>query len=113
MKQYGTQLGHVADQFRLTRIELPSKAADLIRKAQLDDFQRRQFRAGMQQQCLECIEADQERCERSAADGKITCAKHGGKLELATGKAKALPVVKPVKIYKTEVEDGAVYVSEL
>jgi 3-phenylpropionate/trans-cinnamate dioxygenase ferredoxin subunit len=47
------------------------------------------------------------------SDGKITCEKHGGKFELTTGKARALPAVKAVKIYKTEVEDGAVYVSEL
>lgn len=46
-------------------------------------------------------------------DGKITCAKHGGKFELTTGKARALPAVKAVKIYRAEVEDGAVYVSEL
>ena len=47
------------------------------------------------------------------SDGKITCEKHGGKFELTTGKARALPAVKAVKIYKTEVEGGAVYVSEL
>lgn len=47
------------------------------------------------------------------SDGKITCEKHGGKFELATGKARALPAVKAVKIYKTEVEAGAVYVSEV
>ena len=46
-------------------------------------------------------------------DGKITCEKHGGKFELTTGKARALPAVKAVKIYKTAVEGGAVYVSEL
>lgn len=47
------------------------------------------------------------------SSGKITCEKHGGKFELTTGKARALPAVKAVKIYKTEVEGGAVYVSEL
>jgi len=45
--------------------------------------------------------------------GRITCAKHGAKFELATGKAKTLPAVKAVKIYKTLVEDGEVYVLEL
>ena len=45
--------------------------------------------------------------------GKITCEKHGGKFELTTGKARALPAVKAVKIYRAEVEGGAVYVSEL
>ena len=45
--------------------------------------------------------------------GRITCEKHGGKFELATGKAKTLPAVKPVKIYKTEIDGGMVYVVPL
>lgn len=45
--------------------------------------------------------------------GRITCEKHGGKFELATGKAKALPAVKPVRIYKTAAEDGVLYVLPL
>lgn len=45
--------------------------------------------------------------------GRITCAKHGAKFELATGKAKTLPAVKAVRIYKTLVEDGEVYVLAL
>lgn len=47
------------------------------------------------------------------SQGRITCEKHGGKFELATGKAKTLPAVKAVKIYRTEVEDGQVYVIPL
>lgn len=46
-------------------------------------------------------------------DGKITCEKHGGKFELATGKARALPAVKPVKLYRAVLEDGQVYVQPL
>lgn len=42
--------------------------------------------------------------------GRITCEKHGAKFELATGKAKTLPAVKAVQIYKTEVDAGDVYV---
>ncbi|GGR66076.1 ferredoxin [Deinococcus seoulensis] len=45
--------------------------------------------------------------------GRVTCEKHGAKFELATGKAKTLPAVKPVKLYRTQVEDGQLYVSEL
>ena len=45
--------------------------------------------------------------------GRITCEKHGAKFELSTGKARTLPAVKPVKLYRTEVEDGKVYVSAL
>ncbi len=47
------------------------------------------------------------------SDGRITCEKHGAKFELATGKAKTLPAVKPVKIFGTEVEDGVLYVFPL
>lgn len=46
-------------------------------------------------------------------NGRITCEKHGAKFELATGKAKTLPAVKPVQIYKTEVEGGVVYILPL
>ena len=45
--------------------------------------------------------------------GRITCEKHGAKFELSTGKARTLPAVKPVKVYRTEVEDGQVFVSPL
>lgn len=45
--------------------------------------------------------------------GRITCQKHGAKFELATGKAKSLPAVKPVRLFRTQIEDGVVYVSAL
>lgn len=47
------------------------------------------------------------------ANGRITCENHGAKFELTTGKAKTLPAFRPVQIYKTEVEDGSVYVLPL
>lgn len=45
--------------------------------------------------------------------GRITCDKHGAKFELATGKAKTLPAVKPVAIYRTLLEDGTLYIEAL
>lgn len=45
--------------------------------------------------------------------GRITCSKHGAKFELSSGKAKSLPAVKPVAIYRTQIEDGAVWVESL
>ncbi|SMB95035.1 Rieske 2Fe-2S domain-containing protein [Deinococcus hopiensis] len=45
--------------------------------------------------------------------GRITCEKHGAKFELSTGKPKTLPAVKPVKLYRTEVDGGEVYVLPL
>lgn len=47
------------------------------------------------------------------SDGKITCIKHGGKFELETGKARVLPAVKAVRIYRTSVEDGLVMVEAI
>ena len=45
--------------------------------------------------------------------GRITCTKHGARFELTSGKAKALPAVKPVPIYKAHSEDGVVWVEPL
>ncbi len=45
--------------------------------------------------------------------GRITCSKHGAKFELSSGKARTLPAVKPVTIYRTQVRDGAVWVESL
>ncbi|ADV67897.1 Rieske 2Fe-2S domain-containing protein [Deinococcus maricopensis] len=45
--------------------------------------------------------------------GRITCEKHGAKFELATGKPRTLPAVKPVRIYRTEVDGDQVYVHPL
>lgn len=60
-----------------------------------------------------CTHKDHPLLGGSVDAGKITCEKHGGKFELETGKARALPAVKAVKLYRAEVEDGQVYVSEL
>lgn len=45
--------------------------------------------------------------------GRITCVKHGAKFELSSGKAKTLPAVKPVPIYRTRVADGSVWIDSL
>ena len=45
--------------------------------------------------------------------GRITCAKHGAKFELSSGKPKTLPAVKPVQIYQTRVQDSVVWVDSL
>lgn len=45
--------------------------------------------------------------------GKITCRKHGAKFELATGKAKSLPAVKAVQLYRIEIENEEVFVCTL
>lgn len=60
-----------------------------------------------------CTHKDYPLLGGEVALGRITCTKHGAKFELATGKAKTLPAVKPVRLYRTLVEDGAVYVEPL
>lgn len=60
-----------------------------------------------------CTHKDYPLLGGEVTDGRITCEKHGGKFELGTGKARALPAVKPVRIYRTEIEDGVVYVLPL
>ncbi|WP_189643083.1 Rieske (2Fe-2S) protein [Deinococcus piscis] len=61
----------------------------------------------------QCTHKDVPLLGGEVSDGKITCAKHGGRFELATGRARALPAVKPVLIFKTAVEDGEVFVESL
>ena len=60
-----------------------------------------------------CTHKDVPLLGGDVSDGKITCTKHGGKFELATGKARALPAVKPVSIFRTRVEDGQVWVASV
>lgn len=60
-----------------------------------------------------CTHKDYPLLGGDVTDGKITCEKHGGKFELGTGKARALPAVKPVPIYRTLIEDGVLYVVPL
>ncbi len=60
-----------------------------------------------------CTHKDVPLLGGDVADGKITCTKHGGKFELATGQARALPAVKPVPLFRTAVEDGEVWVESL
>ena len=45
--------------------------------------------------------------------GRITCSKHGAKFELGSGRAKTLPAVKPVAVYRTQIAEGAVWVESL
>ena len=45
--------------------------------------------------------------------GRVTCSKHGARFELSSGKAKALPAVKPVAVYRTQIAEGAVWVESL
>ncbi|PTA68302.1 Rieske 2Fe-2S domain-containing protein [Deinococcus arcticus] len=60
-----------------------------------------------------CTHKDYPLLGGEVSAGRITCEKHGARFELATGKPRALPAVKPVRVYRTEVEAGQLYVCPL
>ena len=39
-------------------------------------------------------------------EGQIECPRHGARFDVTTGKALCLPAVRPVRTYKTRVQDG-------
>ncbi|MBI4545966.1 MAG: non-heme iron oxygenase ferredoxin subunit [Gemmatimonadetes bacterium] len=44
-------------------------------------------------------------------DGRIECAWHGARFDVATGRAVALPAIKPLHTYEVRVEGGEIYVA--
>ncbi|MDT8437183.1 MAG: non-heme iron oxygenase ferredoxin subunit [Gemmatimonadota bacterium] len=44
------------------------------------------------------------------AGGQVTCLLHGARFDLATGAARALPAVRPVKVYECRVDGDEVQV---
>ena len=57
-----------------------------------------------------CSHADFELEGGPVEDRKIKCVHHGSCFDLETGAALNLPAVRPVKTYRTIVEDGKVFV---
>jgi 3-phenylpropionate/trans-cinnamate dioxygenase ferredoxin subunit len=45
-----------------------------------------------------------------AAGAEIECPRHGGRFDLATGKATRMPAVTPIRAFAAKVEDGGVWV---
>ena len=43
-------------------------------------------------------------------DGQVTCAWHGARFDLGTGRAVRLPAIKPVTTFEVRVEDGDILV---
>lgn len=44
-------------------------------------------------------------------DAVLTCAWHGARFDVCTGRALSLPAVRPVRTYEVRVEDGQIYVA--
>lgn len=43
-------------------------------------------------------------------DGRLECQYHGAKFDVESGRAVALPAIRPVKTYDVKVEDDAIHV---
>jgi nitrite reductase/ring-hydroxylating ferredoxin subunit len=48
--------------------------------------------------------------EGDVEDGQIICPRHGARFDLATGEARRMPAVAPVRTFPVKVEGGAVFV---
>jgi 3-phenylpropionate/trans-cinnamate dioxygenase ferredoxin subunit len=57
-----------------------------------------------------CSHDDNPLDEGDVEDGQIICPRHGGRFDLATGEARRMPAVAPVRTFRTKVEGGAVFV---
>lgn len=44
-------------------------------------------------------------------DEDVVCAWHGARFDIKTGRAKALPAIKPIETYEVKVEDDDIYVA--
>jgi 3-phenylpropionate/trans-cinnamate dioxygenase ferredoxin component len=44
-------------------------------------------------------------------DNVVECGWHGGRFDMATGRATQLPAIKPIRTYPVRVEDGEILVS--
>ncbi len=56
-----------------------------------------------------CTHAGESLTQGTLQDCIIACPKHGGKFNVLTGEAIALPCVIPVEVYPVEVRDGEVW----
>jgi 3-phenylpropionate/trans-cinnamate dioxygenase ferredoxin subunit len=58
----------------------------------------------------ECSHEEFPLSDGEVSDNQVTCLLHGARFDLETGAAKALPAVKPVKVYECRIEGDAIQV---
>ena len=58
-----------------------------------------------------CTHKDYPLTDGDLTDHQVECAWHGARFDIRTGKALALPAIRPVKTYEVKVEGDDVYVS--
>lgn len=57
-----------------------------------------------------CSHDDNPLGEGGIEDGQVVCPRHGARFDPATGAARAMPAVAPVRTFPVKVEGGAVFV---
>ena len=57
-----------------------------------------------------CTHAQASLADGHIEDGCVECPLHGGRFELATGRAVSPPVTESVKIYPIQVNGGSIYI---
>jgi 3-phenylpropionate/trans-cinnamate dioxygenase ferredoxin subunit len=69
------------------------------------------FRIGDEVHALgdRCSHARASLSEGEVFDGEVECPRHGSPFDLISGEPQALPATAPVRVYRTEVRDGDVY----
>ncbi|CAN5631589.1 non-heme iron oxygenase ferredoxin subunit [soil metagenome] len=58
-----------------------------------------------------CSHRDFPLSEGEIIDDTVECAWHGGRFDMATGRATQLPAIKPIRTYPVRVEDGGIFVA--
>jgi len=58
----------------------------------------------------ECSHEEFPLSEGELVDGEIECVLHGARFDVASGEARALPAVKPVRTYECRISDGEILV---
>ena len=58
----------------------------------------------------ECSHEEFPLSDGEIAGNQVTCLLHGARFDLETGAAKALPAVKPVKVYECRIEGDEIQV---
>jgi nitrite reductase/ring-hydroxylating ferredoxin subunit len=58
-----------------------------------------------------CTHEDASLADGFVSEGKIECPLHQGMFDIATGKAVAEPCTVDLKVYRTKIENGQVYLA--
>jgi len=57
-----------------------------------------------------CTHDGQPLTDGVISDMSIECPRHAARFDLKTGKALCMPATEPIRVFRTEIRDGAVYV---